>query len=201
MTWRRGEPLWEAGAPAEALLSVCTGALGLRSAAGALVDLAVRGELVGVETGVGGAHTHACVGVVTGKARWLDRRGLTSALASRAEGALTLLASSCARQRALTARVDGGDVAARLTAVLRDLGGRVGLRDARGTFVPLRLTRRDLAELVGCREETLVRVLGRLRAEGLVQMSREGIVFADALGAPEPPHDARPPMSRRRAVT
>ena len=56
-------------------------------------------------------------------------------------------------------------------------GEDVGLPDSRGIFVPLRLTRGDLASMVGCRVETTIRVLKRWQREGLVETRREGLVI------------------------
>ncbi len=70
-------------------------------------------------------------------------------------------------------------VARRLGAFLVDLSDRAGLADARGTMVPLRLSRRILGEIVGCREETVVRVMRSWEKAGALSSTREGLVLHD----------------------
>jgi CRP/FNR family transcriptional regulator len=66
----------------------------------------------------------------------------------------------------------------------------VGLKDARGTFVPLRLSRGDLADMVGCRVETTIRVMTRWQREGVVETQREGLVIRDRVLLAEAAHRA-----------
>jgi CRP-like cAMP-binding protein len=63
--------------------------------------------------------------------------------------------------------------------VLLRIGEQVGLQDARGTFVPVKLSRGDLADMVGCRVETTIRVMTRWQRQGVLETQREGIVLKD----------------------
>lgn len=80
------------------------------------------------------------------------------------------------RLRMRVSAMTSNSVPSRLSWHLIWLCRRVGLKDARGVFIPVRLTRRDLAGLVGCRVETSIRILGRWVEEGLLAFLREGIV-------------------------
>lgn len=79
-----------------------------------------------------------------------------------------------ARQRRLV-QLSQASLETRVMRVLSDLSARVGIPDAEGILVPLALTRRTVAELVGCREESLVRLVSRWEAEGVLEWGREGI--------------------------
>lgn len=90
-----------------------------------------------------------------------------------------MLRQSAAQSSELRLRVaalSAGSVPARLARLLCWLSWRMGIRDARGIFVPLRLTRRDLSGMVGCRVETTIRILGQWVRQGLLSILREGIV-------------------------
>lgn len=45
----------------------------------------------------------------------------------------------------------------RLAKRLLDIAASVGLADARGVFIPLRMTRVELSEMAWCRSETVIR--------------------------------------------
>jgi len=58
----------------------------------------------------------------------------------------------------------------RIRAVLRDLAARFGVwGDVRGQLLDLGLTRREIGELTGTRLETVVRTLGRLKEQGILE--------------------------------
>ncbi|MBI5607246.1 MAG: Crp/Fnr family transcriptional regulator, partial [Deltaproteobacteria bacterium] len=74
-------------------------------------------------------------------------------------------------------------VRARVAALLVDLANRYGRRGLRGIELELRLSRRDIAELVGARVETVVRAIGELENDNLVKVSGKRVVIVgrDAL--------------------
>ncbi len=67
-------------------------------------------------------------------------------------------------------------VRARVAALIVDLARRYGRHGVRGIELELRLSRRDIAELVGARVETVVRAIGELEVEGLVKVSGKRVV-------------------------
>lgn len=81
------------------------------------------------------------------------------------------------RLRMRVAAMSSNNISARLSWHIYWLGCRMGLADERGVFIPLRLTRRDLAGLVGCRVETTIRILGQWVDDGVLDFRREGIVI------------------------
>jgi len=182
--WARGEQLWAAGDDSDWVLAVCTGAVGLRSSE-RMVAVVVRGEIAGEGTAVDAPRAASCVGLAAGKGRKLDRATLDRLLADDPAAVAPLLKVSAARTAALTRSLGlfgSAPVPRRLAAVLTDLAGRLGLPDARGTYVPLRLGRADLAALAGCRDETVVRHMRRWQKEGLVTTLKTGFVLHGSVG-------------------
>jgi CRP/FNR family transcriptional regulator, cyclic AMP receptor protein len=70
-------------------------------------------------------------------------------------------------------------VPARLALLLLDLSDRYGKVTATGIRIDLRLTHGQLADLVGTTRETLTKVAGWLRAEGVASIERRIIWIAD----------------------
>ena len=70
----------------------------------------------------------------------------------------------------------------RLATTLMELGERFGdeLEDG-STLIPLRLTRAELAALVGTTVETTIRTLSRWTREGLVSTGDSGLTLHDAV--------------------
>jgi CRP/FNR family transcriptional regulator len=96
-------------------------------------------------------------------------RPFVQALALRTTG-------SCRRIEELSS----GSVERRLGNLLLRLAEQVGLRrDGSSVFVPVRLSRQDLADLVGTTIETAIRVMSRLGREGLVSTERDGFTIPD----------------------
>lgn len=73
----------------------------------------------------------------------------------------------------------------RIALLFERLAERVGQPREGGTFVPVPLSRQDLAELVGTTIETAIRVMSRWGKEGLVMTEKDGFLIPDlaALGA------------------
>ena len=64
--------------------------------------------------------------------------------------------------------------AARLFATLADRAGR---SRADGVFVPIHLSRQEIADMVGTTIETAIRVMSRWQKEGLVETERDGFLI------------------------
>lgn len=185
--FRRGDVLWEAGAPADRMVSVCTGALKLdRPWPGdraPIVDLVFRGGLAGIEAAIEGSRTTIrAVALAPGKGVAVSAATLQRNLATDPGLSVELLRASLDRRQRLVDRFDElgrGPVEGRIARALLRVGDIIGLADARGTFLPVALSRGDLAELVGCRSETAIRVMTRWQRADQVETHREGIVLKD----------------------
>jgi CRP/FNR family transcriptional regulator, nitrogen oxide reductase regulator len=93
-----------------------------------------------------------------------------------------LLASLSVRLVQLTQRlaeVTGSRVEERFAQLFLKLAERLGQRQAAAVFIPLHLSRQDLADLTGTTIETCIRVMSRWGREGVVNTEPDGFRVAD----------------------
>ena len=73
-----------------------------------------------------------------------------------------------------------GQVERRIATLLLRLADQVGVpRRGEGTWIPIALSRQDLADLCGTTIETAIRVMTRFRREGVVRSAARGLVVTD----------------------
>ena len=77
------------------------------------------------------------------------------------------------------AEVTGSRVETRFASAFLMLAARLGRTEARGVFIPLALSRQELADFTGTTLETAIRVMSRWGKEGLVLTEKEGFVLVD----------------------
>jgi CRP-like cAMP-binding protein len=77
------------------------------------------------------------------------------------------------------AEVTGGRVETRFCHVFLMLADRLGRSEARGLFIPLALSRQDLASLTGTTLETAIRIMSRWGKEGVVLTEKDGFVLKE----------------------
>ena len=84
--------------------------------------------------------------------------------------------SLCQRVEELTT----GQVERRIATLLLRLADQVGIaREGEATWIPIALSRQDLADLCGTTIETAIRVMTRFRREGVVRSAARGLVVTD----------------------
>lgn len=73
-----------------------------------------------------------------------------------------------------------GQVERRIATLLLRLADQVGVpRGGEGTWIPIALSRQDLADLCGTTIETAIRIMTRFRREGVVRSAARGLVVTD----------------------
>jgi CRP/FNR family transcriptional regulator len=77
------------------------------------------------------------------------------------------------------AEVTGSRVETRFASVFLMLSAKLGRPEARGLFIPLALSRQDLADFTGTTLETAIRIMSRWGKEGLVLTEKEGFLIAN----------------------
>ncbi|HRC84182.1 MAG TPA: Crp/Fnr family transcriptional regulator [Thermoanaerobaculia bacterium] len=77
------------------------------------------------------------------------------------------------------AEVSGGRVETRFALLFLKLAQRLGEVRPEGTFIPLALSRQDLADLTGTTIETAIRQMSRWAKEGLVVTEKDGFLLTD----------------------
>jgi CRP/FNR family transcriptional regulator len=73
--------------------------------------------------------------------------------------------------------VASGKVETRFARLFLKLADRMGQPQAEGTFVPMALSRQDLADLTGTTIETAIRIMSRWGKWDLVRTDRDGFLI------------------------
>jgi len=76
--------------------------------------------------------------------------------------------------------VAGGRVETRFAHLFLKLADRMGRPHPGGRFVPMPLSRQELADLTGTTIETCIRIMSRWSKEGIVATERDGFLVKDA---------------------
>ncbi|MET0593430.1 MAG: Crp/Fnr family transcriptional regulator [Polyangiaceae bacterium] len=75
--------------------------------------------------------------------------------------------------------LSSGQVEQRLATVLLKLGQRAGVRRPDGLWIPIPLSRQDMAEMCGTTVETCIRTISRLRENGVLETRSSGYLITD----------------------
>ncbi len=75
--------------------------------------------------------------------------------------------------------VAGGRVEVRFAHLFLKLADKVGRDAGGGTFIPMVLSRQDLADLAGTTVETCIRIMSRWGKQGLVSTEKDGFLVSD----------------------
>jgi len=90
-----------------------------------------------------------------------------------------LLAGLTMRLMALNRRLADmtGSVEYRTARLFSTLADRLGRRHAGGVFVPLHLSRQEIADLVGTTIETAIRIMSRWQKDGIIDTEKDGFLI------------------------
>lgn len=75
--------------------------------------------------------------------------------------------------------LSGGRIEGRLARFLLKLGTDMGKRRDDGVFIPLVLSRQELADMIGTTIETSIRIMSRWGKDGVVRTDKDGFVIVD----------------------
>src|SRR6187455_799698 len=189
--FRRGEVIFHAGDPGDALFIIVSGEvkIALPSETGDEAILAtlrpgdVFGELALLD---GAPRSASATALGPTETVVLPRDRFRELIAQEAGVRDALLASIAGELRRLTRHVEElhflditGRLAARLVRLSEEGGTRLpdgGIRLRRN------LTQGDLAAMVGCTRQSVNKLLGQFTDDGLIRLEREGIVVTDMAG-------------------
>ncbi|HKT36463.1 MAG TPA: Crp/Fnr family transcriptional regulator [Nitrospira sp.] len=82
-----------------------------------------------------------------------------------------------AQEKAKILALDRADQ--RLAALLADLATRNGISEPLGVRLPMRLTRQDMANMIGATTETVIRIMSRFKRERLVSGTANRLVISN----------------------
>jgi CRP/FNR family transcriptional regulator len=76
--------------------------------------------------------------------------------------------------------LSGSRIEARLARLFLKLGREMGRQERGGTFIPLPLSRQELADMTGTTIETSIRIMSRWGKQNVVRTEKDGYVVLDA---------------------
>jgi CRP-like cAMP-binding protein len=74
------------------------------------------------------------------------------------------------------AELTGGRIESRFARLFLKLGSEMGRADRGGTFIPLALSRQELADMTGTTVETCIRIMSRWNKDEIVRTEKDGFV-------------------------
>lgn len=77
------------------------------------------------------------------------------------------------------AELSGSRIEPRFARLFLKLAGEMGRTDRGGTFIPLALSRQELADMTGTTIETAIRIMSRWGKEEIVRTEKDGFVIID----------------------
>jgi len=215
----RGTPVWSAGDPARDIALMLAGFVKLVSTHGTgretILDTVPAGH-VACSIALGADTSFCCRAEALSdgtQVLFLPRTEVLAALERNPSAVPRFLEATVGRARCSCRRIaemGSGSVEQRLATIMLRLAETIGEPLPDGVVqIPLRLSRQELADLVGTTIETTIRTLGRLRDEGILRDVRGGFELVQPLaleriahGVPHAATETGPvPVSARDADT
>lgn len=189
--YEKGETIFREGDPADRIHFVYTGLVKIVKSAGSrdlILEILGPGEPVGaVAAFERRSFPAAAIAVEPSGLVSIPEREFFQLLESRPEMTRHLLGGLTLRLMMLNKRLADmtGSAEHRASRLFLTLAERMGTAGEHGNFVPLPLSRQELADLIGTTLETAIRLMSRWQKEGLVLTTKEGfeIPRLDALRA------------------
>jgi len=186
-TYEKGDTVFEEGEPSDFLYSIVSGRVKVvkRIASGKEVILEIfgPGDPVGAVVAYEGRPypasaiaTERTVCVLIGRRDFFD---LLSRYPSLVRGFLVGMARRIVELTRRIPEVAGGRVETRFAHLFLKLADRMGRPQGRDVFIPMHLSRQELADLAGTTIETAIRLMSRWSKEGVVETAHEGFLLRD----------------------
>jgi CRP/FNR family transcriptional regulator len=80
------------------------------------------------------------------------------------------------------AELTGGRIDARFARLFMKLASETGRAERGGTFIPIALSRQELADMTGTTVETCIRIMSRWNKDAIVRTEKDGFVVLDRPG-------------------
>ena len=112
----------------------------------------------------------------------IERRAMYALLEERPVLVRALLSGLTLRLAELTRRLAdlmGARVEARFARLFLKLADQIGRAEQGGSFVPMPLSRQELADLTGTTIETAIRLMSRWEKEDVLHTQKDGFVVLD----------------------
>lgn len=191
--YEKGELIFAEGDPAHAFIVIVTGRIKVfkSTPAGTEIILEIFGAgdpLGAVAVYEGAPFMASALALEPSELFFVDHRDFLRLLEEHPALVRGLLSGLTIRLAELTRRLaelTGARVETRFARLFLKLCERIGREDENGVFVPMPLSRQELADLTGTTIETAIRIMSRWQKEDVLRTEKDGFVVRDrdALGA------------------
>lgn len=186
-SWDKGEVIFNEGDPSDFLLTVLAGRVKVvklqPSGKEVILEIFGPGDPVGAVVAYEGRPFPASAIALDRTTCLLVRRGPLFALLEKHPSLVRGLLSAFTRRIVELAQripeVAGARVETRFAHLFLKLADRVGRAREGAVFIPMVLTRQELADLTGTTIETCIRLMSRWGKEGILETEKDGFVLAD----------------------
>lgn len=183
-TYEKNERIFEEGDPSDFLFTIASGRVKvvkmLPSGKEVILEIFGPGDPVGAVVAYEGRPYPASAIATERTACILVRRVDFFALLERypsiVRGFLVGMAQRIVELTRRIPEVAGGRVETRFAHLFLKLSDRMGRPDRAGSFIPMALSRQELADLTGTTIETCIRLMSRWGKEGVVATEKDGFV-------------------------
>jgi CRP-like cAMP-binding protein len=185
--YEKGETIFAEGDPPDFLVTIASGRVKvvklIPSGKEIILEIFGPGDPVGAVVAYEGRPYPASAIAIERVECILVRRSEFFALFERhpsfVRGFLTGMAQRIVELTRRIPEVAGGRVETRFARLFLKLADRMGEPRGKARFVPMPLSRQELADLTGTTIETCIRIMSRWGKEGVVTTEREGFVVND----------------------
>jgi CRP-like cAMP-binding protein len=186
-TFHKGETVFSEGDPADVFYTVARGRVKVfkttPSGKDVILEIFGPGDPLGALAIYEGrpfpASAVALEETVCVAVRKQDFFGLLERHPSLVRGLLAALTRRLVELTTRLAELTGGPVEARLARMFLKLARDMGRPERGGTFIPMPLSRQELADFTGTTIETCIRIMSRWGKDGLVLTEKNGFLIQD----------------------
>jgi CRP-like cAMP-binding protein len=184
--YEKGETIFDEGEEADRIYFVVHGRVKIVKSAGTrdlILEILGAGEPVGAVAAFERRSFPAtAITLEPSSILSLPEREFFQLLESRPDMTRHLLSGLTMRLMMLNKRMADmtGSVEVRASRLFLTLADRMGERRGEQAFVPLALSRQELADLIGTTLETTIRLMSRWQKDGVVLTEKTGFLIADA---------------------
>lgn len=183
--YEKGEVIFNEGDPASRIHFLYLGRVKIVKAAGdrdVIIEIAGPGEPLGnVAVFERRPFPASAIAIEPSSVLSIPEKEFFQLLGNRPEMMRALLAGLTLRLFSVNRRLADmiGSVEHRTARLFLTLASRLGQRGETGTFIPLSLSRQEIADLVGTTIETTIRLMSRWQKDGIVVTEKDGFLIPD----------------------
>lgn len=183
--YEKGETIFREGEPADRIHFVYAGRVKIVKSVGArdiILEILGPGEPAGAAAAFERANFPAsCIAIEPAGLVSIPERDFFALIERRPDMTRRMLAGLTVRLIMLNKRLADmtGSAESRAARLFLTLAERMGRKTDEGTFIPLALSRQELADLLGTTLETAIRLMSRWQKEGVVLTAADGFTIPD----------------------